>query len=241
MMTITEQTMPAGIEFPRRGEVITSSEYSFRIAAPTQSQSVEASIDGGGFMPCRLSEGRWWFDWSGYASGYHTIRVRIELHDGYVFTLPDRELEVETDEDERIRVDRSAPQFSVIVPHEPGALARLTQLLSKERVEVQGMVTERLGDSATVRFVTNREDGLRRRLEDAGFPVLENEVFHVEIPNKLAELNRLARILAEERINILSLYSLANGQKARCVLAVDQPERAAQAIAKSGFQLIDPQ
>lgn len=241
MHAIPEQTMPASIEFPHHGEVIASPDYTFRIAAPTDASSVEISIDGEGFEPCRASEGRWWFDWKGYAPGCHTAQVRVTLRDGYLFALPPLELRAEPRDSEYRRSERTAPQFSVIVPHEPGALARLIELLSGEPVDLQGMVTERLGESAAVRFVTGRESGLRERLEAAGFPALENEVFHLEIPNRLAELNRLARTLGEEGINILSLYSIANGATARCVLAVDQPERAARTISKNGFELIQTQ
>ncbi|HRY29424.1 MAG TPA: hypothetical protein P5079_05225 [Elusimicrobiota bacterium] len=64
------------IDYPLEGEILTSGCYTFRLgASPTD--RVEVSIDGKDWLPCRECVGYWWFDWSGYGSGAHSLEARI--------------------------------------------------------------------------------------------------------------------------------------------------------------------
>ncbi|MBI5203247.1 MAG: hypothetical protein HY925_16775, partial [Elusimicrobia bacterium] len=219
---------------------IRSEEYTFRVAAPVEAERVEVAIDGGDFQPCRLENNRWWFDWSDYRTGYHTAVVRVRFNSGFVATFPPHEMQVELGirKQEGRGSRQTVTQFSVMTQNEPGQLAKLTQVLSREGVDLNGVVTERSGDSSAIRFVTRRENGLRRKLETAGFPVLENEAFQLEMANKPADLYRLAGLLADEGVNIVNLYSTSHGSKSRCVVTVDQPEVAARVLERSGIELL---
>ncbi|MBI4346228.1 MAG: hypothetical protein HY553_05195 [Elusimicrobia bacterium] len=241
MQSVLQETEVA-VEFPQRGEVVRSPEYSLRVAAPAEAETVEVSIDGGEFRRCRFDGGRWWFDWANYGSGYHTAVVRARFHGGYVATFPPHEMQAELGERRANGKNRqTVTQFSVLTQHEPGQLARLTQVLSREGIDLAGVVTERFGGSAAIRFVTRRESGLRRKLETAGFPVVEAEAFQLEMQNRPADFNKLAAALADEGINILNLYSTTHGAKARCVVTVDQPELAVRVLEKSGIEILGAQ
>jgi hypothetical protein len=73
------RTIAPRIEYPREGEIITSSRYIFRIDA---SARVEIAVDGGDWRSCRRSDDYWWFDWSDYDSGRHQAIVRSVPHTG---------------------------------------------------------------------------------------------------------------------------------------------------------------
>lgn len=64
------------VDFPVEREIVTSPTYAFRIST-TAVQGVQVSIDGKDWQPARESVGFWWYDWSGYAAGPHTIEARI--------------------------------------------------------------------------------------------------------------------------------------------------------------------
>ncbi len=66
----------AVIDYPLEGEIITSAWYSVRIGA-SQTDRVEVSFDGKAWQPCRQSNGFWWYDWSGYGSGAHSVSARV--------------------------------------------------------------------------------------------------------------------------------------------------------------------
>ncbi len=128
-----------------------------------------------------------------------------------------------------------ATQFRVTVPNLPGMLAKVTSLLLRNKINITGMMTESLGDVVHIRLLADRESGVTRVLENAGYPVLEVQVFKIDVPNKPGGLNRLAKALAEEDVNILCVYGTASvGARAKIVLAVDQQEKAAPIVAKWG-------
>ena len=77
------QSRPAvRVECPSEGEAISRPEFTFHIAAMSGAQGVDVSIDAGDWMSCRESLGLWWFDWSGYNTGSHTLLARTRMADG---------------------------------------------------------------------------------------------------------------------------------------------------------------
>ncbi|MBI4397118.1 MAG: hypothetical protein HY548_08490 [Elusimicrobia bacterium] len=84
--TLKEPKQYVVIDYPVEGEIITSQRYTLRFGAspipqtgtvPGGADKVEVSIDGRDWQPARESAGYWWFDWSGYSAGPHTIEARI--------------------------------------------------------------------------------------------------------------------------------------------------------------------
>lgn len=96
------QPMPAPqaprvvIEFPQEGEVVTSSEYTFRIAVPFAADKVELSLTGGDWQPCREAVGLWWFDWDGYQPGKYSAKARM-VRDGKTIDSSERRFTVESE------------------------------------------------------------------------------------------------------------------------------------------------
>ena len=226
------KTVKASIDYPQEEETITSPHYTFRIKAPLNAEKVEICIDGGSWQLCRYSSGFWWFDWADYASGEHEIVARILPFDSRNYTLRTRRFTVSLEND---RVQHGLRQYSVVTNNEPWMLAKLTQVLSKEGINISGMMTMNVGDQACVRFTAGHNTGLKEKLETAGLKVSENEVLQVQIPNKPEELNRLCKSLAEKMINVHSLYGAAEGQNVRLVLSVDEPKSCASVVSQMGY------
>jgi hypothetical protein len=65
-----------GVDFPQVGEILTSPHYAIRVST-SATEGVEISIDGKEWQPCRESVGYWWYDWSGFGAGVHTVVTRI--------------------------------------------------------------------------------------------------------------------------------------------------------------------
>jgi hypothetical protein len=128
-------------------------------------------------------------------------------------------------------------QSTVIVPKQPGALSHVTALISREGVNIDFVSTESLGDIATLRFIFEKENGLRRKIEAAGYKVLENQVLCVELPNRPGELNKLAQRLAEERVDIRYLFATPHGATSRVVFSVDRTDDAAAILKECARSL----
>ena len=70
------ETAPLALDYPQARETIVSRHYTQRQTAWESAPSVEVSIDGAAWQPCRFSVGHWWYDWANYDSGKHALRVR---------------------------------------------------------------------------------------------------------------------------------------------------------------------
>jgi hypothetical protein len=77
------------VEYPQKDETVVSSEYTFRIAAPTGAEGVDVSIDQGPWIACRNEVGHFWYDWSGYDDGVHEVIARVRGGEGrWVVSAP---------------------------------------------------------------------------------------------------------------------------------------------------------
>ena len=126
-------------------------------------------------------------------------------------------------------------QYSVSFRNAPRAYSMLTRLLAKEKIKSEAMHTAKSGNRIAVQFLAPKSAKLREKLEQTGASVQEDQVFQLEIPNRASELHKLTKALADEGINILSLYSVIEGEQIRMVLAVDQPANAVALVERLGF------
>jgi len=126
-------------------------------------------------------------------------------------------------------------QYNVEFPNKPGMHAKLTRLLISRRIDFKSMVTARVGDKTMIQFLAPKNDALRDQLKEMGISVREELIFQLDMPHRHRELHKLAKTLAEKGINILSLYSVVEGDNMRIVLAVDQPANAVALIERLGY------
>jgi len=90
-MTTAVAQPPLDIDYPGKDEVVNSSHYTFRMTAPEGVAYVEVSIDRGPWLACHCACGFWWFEWTNYQPGVHTLSARAVGRDGEpVNSLPRR-------------------------------------------------------------------------------------------------------------------------------------------------------
>ena len=77
------------IDYPTQSEVLHGSSYNVRLGVGG-ADLVEISIDKSPWLPCRLTSGFWWYDWSNIAPGKHTLVARMRTSDNRWFKTPPR-------------------------------------------------------------------------------------------------------------------------------------------------------
>lgn len=65
------------LDYPQAGESVQPGHYAIRVAAK-DGATVEVSIDGSAWVPCRSAVGYFWFDWEPSLPGTHTILARAK-------------------------------------------------------------------------------------------------------------------------------------------------------------------
>jgi len=84
------------MDFPREGEEISGSTYTFRVTTHPAAAQVELSVNQSPWRPCVPDEGCWWCGWTGLATGRHRARARMRTKDGHVLTTLPRAFRVIT-------------------------------------------------------------------------------------------------------------------------------------------------
>ena len=126
-------------------------------------------------------------------------------------------------------------QFSVFMPNRPGSLAALARLFSDKGINIVGLASEVRDDSGMVRIAVEGDADVSGILSQAGFASVESTLISVEVPNRPGELFRLARALADGKVNITTVYGTSfGGRSSRILVSVTNTEKALsllQAIA----------
>jgi hypothetical protein len=77
------------IDFPAQNETLQGPDYHVRLGVGG-ADLVEISIDKSPWLPCRLTSGYWWYDWSNIAPGKHALVARMRTSDNRWFKTPPR-------------------------------------------------------------------------------------------------------------------------------------------------------
>jgi len=77
------------IDFPTQSETLRSPAYNVRLGVGG-ADLVEISIDKSPWLPCRLTSGYWWYDWTNIAPGKHTLVARMRTSDNRWYKTPPR-------------------------------------------------------------------------------------------------------------------------------------------------------
>jgi len=78
------------IDHPSQSETLRAPTYVVRLGAGG-ADLVEISIDKSPWLPCRLTSGYWWYDWSAISRGKHTLVARMRTSGGQWFKTPLRQ------------------------------------------------------------------------------------------------------------------------------------------------------
>lgn len=121
-------------------------------------------------------------------------------------------------------------QLTVSCENCPGTLAHLADILGKAKVNILAFNASSAGAMGYVQLVVDNVNRAKKALRRKGIPCYEEVVLHVTLPNVPGALARYARRLAAKDVNIGAGYqTTAEGSgKARVVLAVSHPEKAAR-------------
>lgn len=119
-------------------------------------------------------------------------------------------------------------EIVVFLENRPGVLARITQALSEQKVNILGFTILNSVDHAALRMVVSKPEVALHMLGEHGMLTFENDVLFVELANKAGALMDLAGALAKKRINIDYAYGSAGKgrRKSGFYLRVSNTKRA---------------
>ena len=122
--------------------------------------------------------------------------------------------------------------YSFNVENHPGALASLAELIAAEGINLDGCFGAASADKGVVHIHTNNPQATSQLLNGAGIKFETRELFELDVQDKPGELAKLARSLADAKVNITLFYIT---MKPSLVLGVDNVSAAKQVFQRLGL------
>ncbi len=116
-------------------------------------------------------------------------------------------------------------EFSVKLANKSGELARMTEVLQKDGVNIRSISTE--PQAGVVRIVASDPEKARKSLSESRMEFSERNLLVAKLEDRPGELARVSRELAKEGINIDAAYMLdKNSTHVHVALAVSDENKA---------------
>jgi hypothetical protein len=124
-------------------------------------------------------------------------------------------------------------QITVVVADRVGALAELSYLLGKARINIESLSVEAQGGKSIINLVVSNEKKAEQLLTSNGYHVLASEMLVVKMKDVPGELAALSKKLQKAKISIESIYLLARGEgNSLNALMVDKPKKAKKVLSE---------
>ena len=127
---------------------------------------------------------------------------------------------------------QAATQYGVMVPNEPGELAKVASTLAEIGINLDGITSVTVGASVHVKFLGEPAHDITPALRAAGYSVCVTPVLRLWAQAVPDFVHRVAQELAHAGISVTSFYGHTAKDGANYVLAVDKPREAAAALSR---------
>lgn len=122
-------------------------------------------------------------------------------------------------------------QLAVMVENKVGELAKVTGLLAKKGINIDGISQEVMGDRAVIRITTKDYEKATGLLRGANYPVSLSSVLVVSLDDKPGQVEKVARKLASKKVSVENIYHLhPMGKKILVAIKVDNFREGKKAL-----------
>ncbi len=123
-------------------------------------------------------------------------------------------------------------QLSFSTRDRQGMLAEVASLLAGVKVNINAICAYGMEGRAYFMVVTDSNAKAKKALANLGVEIKEEDVFAVEMPNRLGELQKVAQRIADAGINIYYMYGTTSAGKAPvCIFSTADDKKAMKAVA----------
>lgn len=106
-----------------------------------------------------------------------------------------------------------AKQISVFLENKPGRLAKFTDVLDQNKIDMHALSVADTPDFGIVRMIVDDSALVAEVLKKAGYILSITPVLAVEIPNVPGGLNKVLQILDKNEINVDYTYAFNSRKK----------------------------
>ena len=94
----------------------------------------------------------------------------------------------------------------------PGVLARITDLLARKKVNIEGISVAETSDASLIQLVVDKATEAEKVLKQGGFSFDVQDVVVLHLPDRPGSLHTVARQLAKQGLSLNYLYATTGGE-----------------------------
>jgi hypothetical protein len=136
-----------------------------------------------------------------------------------------------------------AYQVRIPAVNKPGVLARVTAVLSREKINIRATTISSFGERGFFNLIVDDPERAVKVLNRDGVEAELRAVVAILISDQPGGLDRLAQYLASEQVNIENAYGfvIESRVKAVFVLEVADTDRVLDLLKKAKFEILSSQ
>lgn len=128
-------------------------------------------------------------------------------------------------------------QLSVFLENREGRLDEVLKTLAENNVNIVALSLADTADYGMLRLIVSDPVKGKSVLKEAGITSMITEVVALRVPHAAGSLSRAMHELVQGGVNVEYMYAFANGADASAILKSDAPEKAAQILKATGFDV----
>lgn len=128
---------------------------------------------------------------------------------------------------------KKAKQLSLTMPNKVGLLSEVSAVIAGAKVNINAICAYEMEDKAYFMLITENNAKAKNVLSPLGAEIEEEDVISVDLPNKVGELQKVAKKIADAGIDINYLYgTVGTGKSSICVFKTADDSKAIKVINK---------
>ncbi len=123
-------------------------------------------------------------------------------------------------------------QLSFSLPSKIGLLSEVASFITAAKVNIEAICAYEMGEQGFFMLITDNNAKAKKILAALGADIAADEVITVEMPNKLGELQKVAKKISDAGVDITYIYGSPVKGKMTVVVKTADDRKALKALAK---------
>jgi hypothetical protein len=123
-------------------------------------------------------------------------------------------------------------QLSFSLPDKIGLLSEVAAFITAAKINIEAICAYGMGNEGHFMMITDNNTKAKKVIAHMGAKVTTEDVIAVEVPNKVGQLQLVAKKVADAGIDISYVYGSPVKQKMTIILKTADDKKALKALAK---------
>ena len=118
----------------------------------------------------------------------------------------------------------------VLVPHEPGSLSRVTQVLGDANINIEYIDGRSIGELGVISLGTDDDDAALHAMLEEGLRAVTSDAIVFHLPDRPGALAGVSRVFYEHKINVRTIHIMHRIQGHAIVAVTTDDDETARSL-----------